>query len=175
MSITNKRSFVHQANKNRSSSSDFDKKARVVGILRDSFGIHAIGIADEFYYFRDKNTNQVKIDTTNPKDVLTKEEMFRKYQVQRMDLYVKQRYPDIIIEIDGLEHGFFDEITESQQTTDRNLNYKLGGYTEEKKNYLKLTTEDLKEEDETLVTIIEYKLGLKAISKDSLGHHGKTG
>lgn len=161
--LTGKKSWVHRANDNRITASDFDKKYRIVRILRDNFNMNALGLIDEFYYFRDKLTNEVKIDRGNPQDVTNMQSLFRKYEIQKMDLYVKQRKPDVIVEVDGLEHGFFDEMTESQQTIDRNQNYAAGGYKKENKNFLLITTEDLKEDDNVLVTMIEYQLGIRAI------------
>ena len=159
--LTNKRAFVHQANKNRTEASDLMKKHRIVKLLHNRFGLNALGLVDEFYYFRDRITNQVKISRSNPNDVSTIHELFSKYEVQRMDLYINSAPLGIIIEIDGLEHGFFDDITESEQTTDRNLNYKKGGYSKENKNYLLFTTKDLEEDDDSLVTLTKYTLGIR--------------
>lgn len=160
--ITNKRAYIHKANQERDSASDFDKKWRVVRIFRDFFGLNALGLVDEFYYFRHKFDNKVIIDRGNPVGPETNIKMlFQTYEINKMDLFIKARWPDIIIEIDGLEHGFFDEMTESDQTHDRDLNYKKGKYSEENKNYLKLTTEDLKENDDSLATLISSKLGIR--------------
>ena len=164
LSINKNRSHIHRANKNRTEASDLGKKIRIAQLLKKEFGLNALGLVDEFIYFRNKATDASQIDRFNPSDVKTKQELFAKYQVQKIDLYVKTKgWYGIIIEIDGFEHGFFDEITESEQTTDRNNNYRLGGYTEEKKSLVIITTEDLKLDDNSLAILLSLKLGMHRI------------
>lgn len=152
--ITNKRSYIHEARKRMQNASDLDKKYRIVQILHKHFKLNALGLVDEFIYCRERETNKVTISR-----FITGID-FNKYQINRIDLYISQRKVDVIIEIDGLSHGFFDEITQSQQTIDRDLNYSLGGYTKENKNYVKLTTKDLEEDDGILVTLLSKYLGV---------------
>ena len=164
LSINKNKSHIHRANKNRTEASDLGKKIRIAQLLKKEFGLNALGLVDEFIFFRNKATNASQINRHNPSDVKNKEEMFAKYQVQKIDLFAKTKgWYGIIIEIDGFEHGFFDDITESEQTTSRNENYRLGGYTEENKNLVIITTEELKLDDNSLAILLSLKLGMHRI------------
>lgn len=173
MSITNKRSYVWKDRKERPSQSDTGKKYRVIKILRDCFKLNALGLVDEFIYARNKETNQVIISrwfeqseeaTLKGIDSNTHQRsLFHTHKVNRIDLFIPQANPQRIIEIDGLYHGFGDEITESQQTHDRNLNYRQGGFTEERKTLVILTDDDMKNDDLALKYILEAKLGIRSI------------
>jgi len=157
--LTNKRAYIHQARKGMTQASDLDKKYRIVNLLHKHFKINALGMVDQYIYARNKESNQIIITTFSEDSNL-----FMTHEVNSIDLFIKADVVQRIIEIDGLEHGFFDKITESKQTTDRNTNYKLGGYTEENKRLVVLTTEDMKKDDAALVETLESKLGLRALS-----------
>ncbi len=162
--LTNKRSFVHQANRKREEASDLAKKWRIVKLLKKHFEIIALGMVDEFYYCRDRSTNEFMIDRSlNETPEQQKHQMVSRYQINKIDLFIKTTLPHKIIEIDGLEHGLFDEITETQQTTDRNLNYGLGGFTEKDKTLIILTKNDMELNDEFLVQVLAEKLGVKRL------------
>lgn len=159
--LTNKRSYVHQANKNREESSDLGKKWRIVKLLKKHFEIIALGMVDEFFYCRDRSTNEFIIDRSlNETPEQQKHQMLARYQINKIDLFIKTTLPHRIIEIDGLEHGLFDQITETQQTTDRNLNYGLGGFTEKNKTLIILTKNDMELSDEFLVQVLADKVGV---------------
>jgi predicted MPP superfamily phosphohydrolase len=144
--------WMHYARKNRTEQVDLDDKNRIIQLLRKNFGLIALGLVDEYYYLRHKQTNQVII--TQSFDLSQK---ISEYQINKIDLFIKQAVPQRIIELDGGYHGF-DELTASRQTVSRNQNYELGGFSEAKKTLIILTENDLKQSDESLVEILRQKL-----------------
>ena len=84
MNLTNKRSFVHRANKRRTSESDIPDKFKVMAILKKHFGI--ITLTDEAI-----PTPSGHFDYRNP------------------DLFDKQN--QAVYELDGEVHGWGDEIS----------------------------------------------------------------
>lgn len=118
-------------------------------------------MVDEFFFCRNRTTNAYMIERNldeTPDE--NKHQLLASYQINKMDLFIKNHVPQRIIEIDGLQHGLFDIITESQQTTDRNLNYNLGGFNEADKTLIVLTKVDMERDDEDFVQILAFKLGL---------------
>lgn len=159
--LTRKRSFIHKDNRNRTESYDLMRKWRIVRLLRQHFDLIALGMVDEFLYCRDKKTNEIvierNIDVTEEETVVT---MLYKYQINRIDLFIKNHVPQRIVEIDELYHGFYDELTTTQQTIDRNANYALGGFTEKDKTLIIITKRDIEREDAELIQILAEKLGV---------------
>jgi len=131
--------------------SDLEKKFRIINLLRDNFKLYAL---TEFRYLRDRKTDEVLLKADD--EVQVTQATHERYQVNLPDLYIKIQ--DIIIEIDGGQHGFNDEITKNSQTNTRNDNYAIGGYLEENGKLIVLTDADLVQEEEKLIDLLRVKL-----------------
>lgn len=158
--ITNKRSYVHAANKRRDSESDLMKKNRVKKLIKENFGLVALGLMGDIVYLRDRKTNEASVVSSFETD-LTKEETFQLFQVNKPDLFIKNHAPQRIIELDGEIH--FLTWKGQEQTADRNDNYSAGGFTEEEHTLVILDSIDLAKSDKELVETLSLKLNLKPI------------
>lgn len=159
MKIEGKRSFIHQANKNRSSESDLERKARISSILRRHFKLPCI--FSGCIYLRDRQTNEVifeYLDSYVPN--LSNPEFWAKYQINLPDIWIKSAYPNRIIELDGPRHDPLDK-----KDLKRNENYKLGGFTEEAGTYVILNQYEENLNETELVPILSEKLKMQPISK----------
>lgn len=102
MSITNKRSWIHKARKEREGEGDIPEKFKVIRILRDHFDLH--GLTGECICDWEDQALPPKI-----------------IEFRFPDIFIKTE--QIAIELDGEYHGFGDDLTISDQTVQRNLFY----------------------------------------------------
>lgn len=133
------------------------RKTRIMRLLKQNFGLIATGLIPNIY-LRDRKTNEVIITTQFDTD-LTKGEIYDKYQINVPDLVIKSK-PRRIIELDGSIHGLYDKLTESEQTSERNTNYKLGGFNQNDGTFVIITSEDEKLNDDDLSILLRKKLKL---------------
>jgi len=131
--------------------SDLEKKFRIINLLRDNFKIYAL---TEYRYLRDRKTDEVLLKADD--EVQITQATHERYQVNLPDLYI--RVQDIILEIDGPQHGFNDGVTRNSQTNTRNDNYAIGGYLEENGKLVILTDADLALDDDKLIDLLRVKL-----------------
>jgi len=105
MNPTNKRSYIHQANKNRTSESDIPDKFKVMEIIKENFGLYAL--TDE----------AIPI----PNGIATH---------RKPDLIIKTTHPTYLIELLGGVHGWEEEQPRQRMDIRKAADYtKLGsGY-----------------------------------------------
>ena len=95
MKITGKKSWIHKARKERETEVDLPEKSKVLKILFDHFKLYG-------------TLNEVVLVPSGP---------------LYPDILIKRHEPQIAIELDGLYHGWGDDITTSTGTYKRNAKY----------------------------------------------------
>jgi hypothetical protein len=153
-----KMQYVWLANKKRDEEQDLMQKNKVIRVLKEKFGIIALGLIPNVY-LRDRESNQVQIVTNFEGE--SKLDIYNKYEINLPDLYIKNSKNPILIEIDGPIHGYDDDVSRSQQTKLRNDNYSKGGFTEDRGNLVIISSDDvINHDDDDLAQILKNKLGI---------------
>lgn len=156
VNLTNKRSFVHKARRERQDEVDLMRRNKLKNFLFAKFGIRTVGLIPNIY-MRDRETNEVIISSVVETD-LSKAELWEKYEININDLYCRSL--NTLFEIDGGYHGDGPDspITASDQTTKRNENYNKGGFKEDDGTLVIITNEDLELPDDELEALLRKKM-----------------
>lgn len=96
MRFTKTLSYEHQAKKNRKGERDITEKFHVIDILKKHFSLH--GITGEVVYCRDS-------------------------KIRLPDIFVRDHYPMLAIELDGEIHGNGDVVSQLQKDKQRKKDY----------------------------------------------------
>jgi len=141
--ITNKRRFVHEADKKREEEQDLMDKAKIARVLKGYFGLSCIyhdlfiGIHKRHrYWMRELTEKQLESNEFWP---------------HKPDLIVTNSKQPMIIEIDGDYH--FNTKRGIKQTNDRNQHYELAGV-----KLVWLLRSEVQNTDTRLVSILTEKL-----------------
>ena len=103
MIMDKKQSFVHQAKRKRRSEKDIPIKYKIINLIHEKFGL--IGLTGEL----------IPIQNRTP------------INYHRMP-YITIPQRNIVIELDGLIHGFGDGISTREDDKQRDQDYKDAGY-----------------------------------------------
>ncbi|MCK5600904.1 hypothetical protein KAR91_03485 [Candidatus Pacearchaeota archaeon] len=153
--ITNKRSWVARARRNAEEEPDLMLKFKLIGVLRNKFGIHArtgpkIAIHRKYGYV---------------KQTLTKGEMSEFYP-HDPDVTALRHNPPIIFEIDGDVHFF--NARGIKRTNARNEHYDFAIINGKHPKLIWLTADEMRLSDEAIEVLLLQKFsqhGLKISSK----------
>lgn len=150
--LTNKHSFVHQANKNREGEQDLMDKAKIARVIRVYFGLSCIyhdlfiGIHKKYHYWNEN---------------LTKKELESDdFWPHKPDLIITNSKKRMIIEMDGDFHFFTKRGI--KQTSDRNIHYESAGI-----GLVELLRSEVQNTDTSLALILAERLekfGIKPIN-----------
>ena len=146
--LTNKRSWVHRANRLREGEQDLDDKAKVARIMKGYFGLSCI-YHDLFIGIHKRHRYWMR--------ELTKEQLdSNDYWPHKPDLIVTNHKFPMIIEIEGGVHFFTERGI--QQTNERNRHYESAGI-----RLIWLLKSEVQNTDTRLASIIGEHLELYGI------------